>query len=158
MTEILTAVFLKGEFVKEEELNWKNILSQKSMLYQYSGVIPTEGLITDGNKIISKIPKFDQVLLVPNKSGGQKTTCYFIDEEYNKVYEAAVKHDSELLYNLIDKIREDASQIVYISTKQSNMNQFVNNVFLPTFNEPPVYQKMAMKDPVIEDGVINETN
>lgn len=157
MTEILTAVFLKGEFVKEEDLNWKNILSQKSMLYQYSGVIPTEGLITDGNKIISKIPKFDQVLLVPNKSGGQKTTCYFIDEEYNKVYEAAVKHDSELLYNLIDKIREDASQIVYISTKQSNMNQFVNNVFLPTFNEPPVYQKMAMKDPVIEDGVINET-
>ena len=61
MTEILTAVFLKGEFVKEEDLNWKNILSQKSMLYQYSGVIPTEGLITDGNKIISKIPKFDQV-------------------------------------------------------------------------------------------------
>ena len=156
MTEILTAVFLKGEFIKEEDLNWKHILSQKSMLYQYSGVIPTEGLITDGNKIISKVSKFDQVLLVPNKSGEQKTTCYFIDEAYNKVYEVAVKQESGTLYDLIDTIREDSPQIVYISTKQSNMNQFVNNVFLPTFNDPPAYQKMVMQDPVIEKGVIDE--
>lgn len=156
MTELLTAIFFKGEFIKEDNLNWKQILSQKSILFQYSGVIPTEGLVTDGNKFISKIPRFDQVLLVPSKNGGQKATCYFIDEGYNKVYEVAVKHDSMMLYNLIDEIREDSSQILYISTKQSNMNQFVNNVFLPAFNEPPVYQKMVMMDPVMSKGTIDE--
>ena len=39
MTELLTAIFFKGEFIKEDNLNWKQILSQKSILFQYSGVI-----------------------------------------------------------------------------------------------------------------------
>lgn len=156
MTRILTSVFLNGEYIKEENLNWKSILSQKSMLYQYSGVIPTEGLITNQNKIISNIPRFDQILLVPNKNASEKMNCYFIDEANNKAYIVSVKQDSGILYSLIDELREDSAQIVYISTKERNMNQFTNNVFLPTFNAPPVYQKIEMKDPVMNEGVIDE--
>ncbi|WP_058486936.1 hypothetical protein [Defluviitalea phaphyphila] len=154
MTEVLTNIFLNGENIIEEDLNWTKILSKKSILYKYPDIISTEGLTARSN-ISSKIPKFNQIIIVPNKSLTQNMNCYFVDETDEKVYRVDISNKVSL-YELVNRFNEDIDEIIYISTKQRQINQFVNNVFLPTFNKFPTYQNIIMTNPVINNGNMDE--
>jgi len=156
MADILGKTFSSGEFISQQELSWRDILSQRSILYKYPGTIPMKELVDSQNKIAAKIPGFDQILVVPGRTINQKINCFFIDESSDYVYVVAVKHDVLVLHEVIDNLRDDIAKISYISTKQVNMNQFENNVFLPTFNTHPVYQKIEIKDEIKENGEVNE--
>lgn len=108
------------------------------------------------NSTISNIGEFNQLLVIPDKNINQEINCYFINEKSNKVYIVAIKQDQLNIYNLINKISEESTGLIYNSTKQIMMNQFENNVFLPAFNEFPSYQLIRMKNSLKEAGKLNE--
>jgi len=155
MGDILVRALFEGRFIKEESLDWRKIFSQKSILYAFTDSIPLSGFGNE-NSTISNIGEFNQLLVIPDKNINQEINCYFINEKSNKVYIVAIKQDQLNIYNLINKISEESTGLIYNSTKQIMMNQFENNVFLPAFNEFPSYQLIRMKNSLKEAGKLNE--
>lgn len=154
MTKVLMHAFSDGKYIGEENLNWRKILSQKSILFKYFGTISVKGITSVPSKTMDSIPKFNQILVVPDKNINQKMNCYFIDEDNSKVYIVSIKESTLNLYNLIDNYSKVTNEINYISTGQSKMKYFSNNVFLPTSHL--VYQKVGIMNLLKDKNKINE--
>lgn len=154
--DILAQAFFEGQFLKEESIDWRKMLSQKSILYTFTDPIPVSGIAGIENSLASYIPEFNQILVIPDKNINQEINCYFINEKTNKVYIVAIKQDKLSMYNLINSVSENPTGMIYNSTKQIRMNQVENNVFLPIFNEFPTYQLIGVKNSFINEGKINE--
>ena len=131
-------VVKNGEYIGTTNINWNEILKEKSFIYDYSFYINSNIFVDifeqKNNLITSKVDKFNKIILIPENSEYDKLTLLFINENENLCYKYQIKK-SDLNYEISNQIKNiyvdfNDSNLYYISSKIIGL-PFEKNVFLP---------------------------
>ncbi len=159
-------VLHKGQYMETVHLDWRVILSQKAIVYQYGMAVDMKAFAKEfeenPRKIEDKIKEFDQIVLIPSQNVTKELQCYFIDEKNNQAHRVMIKNAriTKELYEKMDAIQKNKGIediILYSSTKQNNLDIFHKNIFLPDLHTRPyIYKAVGIKDPFIKDGELDK--
>lgn len=147
-----------GSFTKKYDLDWKEILNNKFVMYKYDYIISAntaEHLYNVKSNLLSKIGDFDNIVLIPNISVPETLKILFINSVEKNVYEFESKKSENILntYDTINKFKLKGDEIYYVSSVQNGFELFENNIFIPKWNGLSLgYNPIKTSNPIEENG------
>lgn len=163
LKKIFSAIVANGTYVNEENINMREFLNNKAVLYEYPVKLSSISSINrdydEGNKNVRQIGEFNKIILQPSNLGDGSLNCIFIDEQSNLMKKIKISNNSRNISDWISSVQNEALLKIYNTTEYDASKKYFSHLnFLPAFNKSETYfnQNIIMKNPFIVNNEIDE--
>lgn len=135
----------EGKVILSEKIDWTKILSSRSIIFEYNFVLNSESFSKsyeeNANSFSVKVSKFNQISIVFPRTISDSLRVTFIDTESDKCI--SLQTESFSINENINKYFDneqisESTDLFYISSKQSGVDIFTSNVFIPQWSKADV--------------------
>ncbi len=152
------ATMENGSVLARTEFDWNNILSGRSIIYQYSCEIDSKSISNmfgfNESLLSSFSDKMDTVVVVPYATtpetlvvgfGNRKTGkgCFYSLEKNQIIYD---------VYNNIGSVTASDAEVYYTSSIKNGIDIFGSNVFIPQWNNKTKYYTIKAEGQFYENN------
>lgn len=158
--KIIGEVINKGTFDVKENINWKNYLENRVVIYYFPfEVSAIEYAKAFGNKVknfTSKVSAFDHIILLPKTSERKEVSLCFINSGDNEAYKFSIDSSEDISSEIDKAYNQKNSDLTYVSTMQRDFHIFKEDVFMPQWTGERFYYNAVMaKNPYEYENAVN---
>ena len=153
----------EGRFISSGALDWDVLLASRSVIFKFPFLVSASEYARwmgeTGGIVADKADRFDYFGVSVLSSGSSRVMMFFINSEAGEVYTFELeKNDTAAdFYNAAEDLRAACQgKLRHISTKQSGLNIFPANTFVPQLTGGKyAYRKVAAENPFIHGGDVS---
>lgn len=164
MDQLISQALTEGEAVAgTEDISWKNILSRRCVIYEYSFVMPSDLIINtfDAKKTNADKIKYCNSIIISPEADGSAAEVLFYNSRDESQYVIKLKSKNNLIrncYNAIGGYTATNGELNYISSEKNGFDIFRNNVFIPQWSDKTYTYDRIVSQPTVNDTVSAEEN
>ena len=154
---VIKEMLRNPEFVGISEINWNELLKDKSLIYEYKFNMPSDVFAmcmdVSATYFTSRISEFNSIYLIPGDDSG--TTRIFFLTGGNAAEFRLTGSKTQVLLREIGERAKTLGSAYYVSSKLENRSMFSGNCFLPSWSSVVyTYNHVNQTNPYSSDGSV----